>query len=185
MAAKAQGFCLFATAIGACGIAWNSKALAGVQLPEADVDSTRRRMARTFAHASEAQEDNAPAHARHAMERIRALLQGNADPLLDIELDMTGVPEFNQRVYQVTRAIPPGRTLTYGEVAWRIDEPGAARAVGQALGNNPFAPVVPCHRVLAARSAAGGFSAAGGIATKLRMLQIEKAQLGPEPGLFD
>lgn len=185
MVASAHGFCLFDTALGACGIVWGAKGLAGVQLPEADAQATRRRVARSFPRASEEQETQAPAQVRAAMQRIRALLQGSADSLLDIELDMSDVPEFNQRVYAVTRAIAPGRTLTYGEVALRIGEPGAARAVGQALGRNPFAPVVPCHRVLAAGSQAGGFSAAGGVATKLRMLQIEKAQLGSEPGLFD
>jgi methylated-DNA-[protein]-cysteine S-methyltransferase len=98
---------------------------------------------------------------------------------------MRDVPEFNQRVYAAARAIPPGRTLTYGEVAQQIGEPGAARAVGQALGHNPFAPVVPCHRILAAGNGGGGFSAEGGVATKLRMLQIEHARMGPQPSLFD
>ena len=93
--------------------------------------------------------------------------------------------KFNQRVYSVARAIPPGQTLNYGEVAARLGKPGAARAVGQALGSNPFAPVVPCHRILAAGKRAGGFSAGGGVATKLRMSQIEKAELGEGPGLFD
>ncbi|MCL4185073.1 MAG: MGMT family protein, partial [Burkholderiaceae bacterium] len=60
-----------------------------------------------------------------------------------------------------------------------------ARAVGRALGRNPFAPVVPCHRVLAAGGKSGGFSAEGGVATKLRMLQIEGARFGATPGLFD
>jgi len=185
MVASAHGFCLFDTALGACGIVWGEKGLVGVQLPEADGTATRRRMARSFPGAAELQEMHAPAHVQAAIGRIRALLEGSADPLLDIELDMTDVPEFNRRVYAVTRGIAPGRTLTYGEVALRIGEPGAARAVGQALGHNPFAPVVPCHRVLAAGTQAGGFSAAGGVATKLRMLQIEKAQLGSERGLFD
>lgn len=75
--------------------------------------------------------------------------------------------------------------MTYGEIATQIGEPFAARAVGQALGHNPFAPVVPCHRILAANSGSGGFSAEGGVATKLRMLQVEKARFGAEPGLFD
>ncbi|HMA09385.1 MAG TPA: methylated-DNA--[protein]-cysteine S-methyltransferase [Ramlibacter sp.] len=185
MAARALGFCLFDTVLGSCGIAWGANGLMGVQLPEADGPATRRRMARDFPGVPELEELLAPAQVQAAIGRIRGLLEGSADPLLDIVLDMGDVPEFNQRVYQITRAIPPGRTLTYGEVAVRIGEPGAARAVGQALGHNPFAPVVPCHRVLAARSGSGGFSAAGGVATKLRMLQIEKAQLGPEPGLFD
>ncbi len=182
MPAKALGYCLFATSLGACGIAWGERGLVGVQLPEAGENATRRRMARSFPGACETP---APAPVQAAIARIRGLLEGKADPLLDLALDMAGVPEFNRRVYEVTRAIPPGRTLTYGEVASRIGEPGAARAVGQALGHNPFAPVVPCHRVLAAGNAGGGFSAAGGVATKLRMLQIEKARLGNEPGLFD
>jgi methylated-DNA-[protein]-cysteine S-methyltransferase len=74
--------------------------------------------------------------------------------------------------------------MTYGEMAQRLGDPGAARAVGQALGHNPFAPVVPCHRILAAKGGAGGFSAAGGTRTKLRLLEIEGAQFGG-PGLFD
>jgi methylated-DNA-[protein]-cysteine S-methyltransferase len=180
---RALGFCLFATPLGSCGAAWGEHGvLVGVQLPEASADATRRRMQRSFPGCSETAP---PAHVQAAIERIRGLLEGKADPLLDLELDLTGVPEFNRRVYAVTRAIPPGRTLTYGEVAARIGEPGAARAVGQALGHNPFAPVVPCHRVLAAGNESGGFSAQGGVATKLRMLQIEKARFGNEPGLFD
>jgi O-6-methylguanine DNA methyltransferase len=79
-------------------------------------------------------------------------------------------------VYQLARSIPPGKTLSYGEVASRIGSPGAARAVGQALGKNPFAIVVPCHRVLAAGGKPGGFSANGGVDTKLKMLRIEQAQ---------
>jgi methylated-DNA-[protein]-cysteine S-methyltransferase len=74
---------------------------------------------------------------------------------------------------------------TYGEVAKLLGEPGAARAVGQALGSNPFAPVVPCHRVLAAGGRPGGFSAEGGASTKLRLLEIERARFGSERGLFD
>lgn len=176
------GFCLFETALGACGIAWGERALLGVQLPEENEAAGRRRMRRRFPQLPET---FPPDWVQAAMVRIQALLAGQHDDLADIPLEMEGVPPFNQRVYEIARAIPPGRTLTYGEVAARMGEPGAARAVGQALGHNPFAPVVPCHRVLAARSGGGGFSAEGGVATKLRMLQIEKAQLGPEPGLFD
>jgi methylated-DNA-[protein]-cysteine S-methyltransferase len=181
MRAKALGFCLFATPLGSCGIAWGEHGLVGVQLPEANEIAMRRRMRRAY----DAPETAAPAPVQAAIERIRGLLEGSRDPLLDIALDMTGVPDFNRRVYEVTRSIAPGHTLTYGEVADRIGEPAAARAVGQALGRNPFAPVVPCHRVLAAGSGAGGFSARGGVATKLRMLQIEQAQFGNERGLFN
>jgi methylated-DNA-[protein]-cysteine S-methyltransferase len=179
---EATGFSLFDTAIGACGIAWGEHGLVGVQLPEADEARTRARMLRRFPGVAEAAP---PPDVRAAADRIAALLRGERDDLGDIALDMSGVPPFERRVYDCVRAIAPGATLTYGEVAARVGEPGAARAVGQALGRNPFAPIVPCHRVLAADGRSGGFSAQGGVATKLRMLQIEGARIGAEPGLFD
>ncbi len=89
---------------------------------------------------------------------------------------MDGVPPFHRRVYRVARKIPPGATLSYGEIAARLGAPRSARAVGQALGRNPFAILVPCHRVVAAGGKLGGFSANGGVATKLRLLAIEGAQ---------
>ncbi|MBN8510842.1 MAG: MGMT family protein, partial [Burkholderiales bacterium] len=116
---------------------------------------------------------------------IRALFEGRGDDLRDVGLDLDGIAPFEQRVYAAARTIGPGRTTTYGELAARLGDPTLARAVGQALARNRFAPVVPCHRVLAAGGRAGGFSAPGGLATKLRLLQIERARLGPDPGLFD
>jgi methylated-DNA-[protein]-cysteine S-methyltransferase len=178
----ALGFCVFETAIGACGIAWGDNGLLGVQLPQANAAGTRSRMRRRFPHVDEILP---PPEVAAMIERIAAALRGERDDLRDLELDMRDVPPFHQKVYAVARAIPPGRTRTYGEVAAEIGEPGASRAVGQALGHNPFAPVVPCHRVLAAGNRSGGFSADGGVATKLRMLQIENARIGGEPGLFD
>ncbi len=177
-----RGYCLFATAIGECGIAWKDGKLTSVQLPESDAAGTRARLRRRDPEADEAEP---PAFVAEAMGRIRGLLAGRQDDLADLPLDYEGLPEFQRQVYEVARAIPPGEVLTYGEVARRIGDPGAARAVGQALGHNPFAPVVPCHRVLAAGGRSGGFSAEGGALTKLRMLEIEGARLGGDPGLFD
>jgi methylated-DNA-[protein]-cysteine S-methyltransferase len=155
-----------------------------VQLPEADEAATRARMARRFPGCSEAAP---PPQVQDAMDAVVALLNGTPQEPTDLhhlQLDMEGVPPFHQRVYALARTIPPGETLTYGELARRLNEPGAARAVGQALGANPFAPVVPCHRVLAANGQAGGFSAGGGVQTKLRLLLIERARFDG-PGLFD
>ena len=177
------GFSLFDTAIGRCAIAWGDRGIYGVQLPEAGDRATCQRLRRPAG----AQEAPPPPHVQCAIDAVVALMEGRRsepDTLGLVLLDMDGVPLFNRRVYEVTRAIAPGATLTYGEVAARIGEPGAARAVGQALGYNPFAPIVPCHRVLAAGSGAGGFSARGGVSTKLRMLLIEGAAFGA-PGLFD
>ncbi|MDM0073521.1 methylated-DNA--[protein]-cysteine S-methyltransferase [Variovorax sp. J2P1-59] len=167
------GFALFATAIGACGIAWGPRGIVGVQLPEAEEGATRDRMARRF---PQLQECEPPPKVQQAASAIRALLDGAPLDLAEIELDLEGVSDFHRRVYAIARRIPPGRTRTYGDIAAELGDKGLARAVGQALGLNPFAPVVPCHRVLAAGGKWGGFSAHGGAASKLRMLAIEGAR---------
>ena len=177
-----RGFALFDTAIGACGIAWGERGLVGVQLPEASEARTRARMRRRFPATPEAPP---PPSVRRAIEGIVQLLQGEAIDLAAVALDMAGVPSFDRRVYQVARTIPPGATLSYGDIAARLSAPGEARAVGQALGHNPFPLVVPCHRVLAAGGKVGGFSANGGIATKLRLLSIEGARTSSAPTLFE
>src|SRR5689334_16215085 len=164
-------YALFDTPLGWCGIAWNERGVSGVQLPEGREPQTRSRMLQRFPNAQEVQP---PPHVQEAVAAMSALLRGQSTDLTAIALDMERVPPFHRKVYEAARAIAAGTTLTYGEVAKRIGAPGAARAVGQALGKNPFAIVVPCHRVLAAGGKMGGFSANGGIATKLKMLTIER-----------
>jgi methylated-DNA-[protein]-cysteine S-methyltransferase len=179
---RTLGLCLFDTAIGCCAVAWSADGLTGVQLPEQDEVATRARMQARFPGVGECEP---PAEVRDAIRRICASLRGEPDDLRSVRLDDADVAAFARRVYALLRELPYGATTTYGELAARLGEPGAARAVGRALGDNPFAPVVPCHRVLAAGARAGGFSAAGGVATKLRMLAIERARIGVQPGLFD
>ena len=170
------GYALFDTALGRCGIAWSARGVVAVQLPEADEATTRSRLARSARGAPEAAP---PPAVRAAIEAIAALLAGAKRDLEDVVLDESGVPDFHRRVYAAARRIPPGRTATYGELEPQLGLPGAARAVGQALGRNPFTLIVPCHRVLAAGGRSGGFSAHGGVTTKLRLLEIEGA-LGRE-----
>ena len=177
------GYCLFDTAIGACAVAWGERGLKGVQLPEADAAKTRARMTRRFPDIVEAAP---PAAVRDAIAAIAALVGGEGRDLSAIPLDMDDIAAFPRGVYEVARTIRPGQTLTYGEIATRLGDPLQARAVGEALGRNPFAIVVPCHRVLAAGGRLGGFSANGGVVTKLRLLEIEGARIGDDgPGLFD
>jgi O-6-methylguanine DNA methyltransferase len=178
----ASGFALFDTAIGRCGLAWGERGIAGVQLPESGERETRARMLQRFPAAGEAAP---PPEVQRVIDRIVALLRGEASDLSTIALEMDQVPAFHRRVYEAARAIPPGMTLSYGDIAARVGAPGAARAVGQALGRNPFPIVVPCHRVLAAGGKIGGFSAQGGVATKRRMLAIEGAQLNGATPLLD
>ncbi|MBK1789018.1 methylated-DNA--[protein]-cysteine S-methyltransferase [Prauserella cavernicola] len=179
----AQGFAVFDTAIGHCGIVWDEHAVLGSRLPEGGPEPTRRHVLERFPGAVE---QEPPEAVRSAIEAVRALLRGEDPPELDdVRLDLSGVPPFHAKVYEVARAIPVGATMTYGEIAHRLGGgPGAARAVGQALGANPFPPIVPCHRILAAGDKKGGFSAHGGTKTKLRMLEIEGVHV-EEPTLFD
>jgi methylated-DNA-[protein]-cysteine S-methyltransferase len=163
-------FTLFDTPIGRCGIAWDDELVVGVQLPEATVAETRARLRARF---DGARAGTPPPAVGTAIDGIVASLRGEGDDLVDIPLDLSSLPPFQRTVYEVVRTIPPGETMSYGEVAAAAGSPGAARAVGQALGRNPYAIVVPCHRVLAAGGRTGGFSANGGVSTKLRMLAIE------------
>jgi methylated-DNA-[protein]-cysteine S-methyltransferase len=168
-------FALFDTAIGRCGIAWSERGIAGVTFPESDDRKTAERVRRRFPQANAAKPT---ADVQRAIDGIVALLSGERRDLNDIAIDDGETPEFNRRVYAIARAIPPGETLTYGQIAERLGDPLLAREVGVALGQNPTPIIMPCHRVLAANGKPGGFSAVGGVATKLRLLSIEKAQPG-------
>jgi len=175
------GWALFDTAVGRCAVAWGEAGVAGVQLPEASDGAARARLRRRFAGGAEAAP---PPDVGGAIAAITALLGGQPADLRSIALDLRCVPDFDRRVYEAARDIPPGETRTYGEVARLAGHPGAARAVGAALARNPFPIVVPCHRVVAAGGGAGGFSARGGVATKIRLLAIERAWAGGAPELF-
>lgn len=179
---SAQRFVLFDTIIGRCGVAWGDRGLIGMQLPESSPGAAWAKLRKRF---PDAVEDEPTAEIEAVIERVRGLLAGGRDDLADIPLDLDGQPAFNLRVYEIARAITPGETSTYGEVAKAMGEPGAARAVGKALGDNPWPIVVPCHRVLGASGNMGGFSAPGGAETKARLLTLEKARTDAVPTLFD
>lgn len=175
------GWALFSTAVGSCGIAWGPGGILGLCLPEGDEAATRQHVQRRHPGAAEA---TAPPHVQDVIAKVVALLAGEKVDLAASALDMTAVPAFNRRVYEVALAIPPGETLTYGEVARQVGTVAASRAVGRALGQNPWPIIVPCHRVLAASGRTGGFSAPGGVDTKLRILSIEARHATGSPGLF-
>jgi methylated-DNA-[protein]-cysteine S-methyltransferase len=174
-------FDLFETAIGHCGIVWSARGIAGVELPQKSVQATRGRLLRRFTTAREAPP---PPAVQGAIDGIVGLLRGEPAELNGVTLDDAGVPEFNRRVYGVARGIRPGATLSYEEIAERLGDRMLARDVAQALSQNPFPIIVPCHRVLAAGGKMGGFSGPGGVRTKLHLLSIEGARYG-EPLLFD
>ncbi|MEM9132641.1 MAG: MGMT family protein [Actinomycetota bacterium] len=186
------GLTVFDTTLGGVGIAWRSRAaddpIIAMQLPEGDRGRTRHRLVAKAGRVSggpvDAVDDHPPPAVAAAIGAIGDLLAGGSRDLLDIEIDLAACSPFERQVYEVTRSILPGTTLTYGQVAERVGQPGAAQAVGRSLGANPIPIVVPCHRVLGADGALTGFSAAGGVDTKRRMLLIEGCpQVAPT--LFD
>jgi methylated-DNA-[protein]-cysteine S-methyltransferase len=79
--------------------------------------------------------------------------------------------DFQNLVYSCLKRVPKGRVVTYADLARMIGRPKSARAVGNALNKNPFAPIVPCHRVVASNGDIGGY--AGGVPAKIKILQTE------------
>ena len=156
--------------------------MVGVQLPEAREIETRRRLFQLY---PEAREMRPPLNVEIAIDGMIALLRGKASDLAEITLDFSGIPAFNQRVYEFARTIPRGETRTYGELAASLRASGAAHSVTQAISKNPFMLIVPCHRVLEAGSYADKISPHGGSISKRRLLSIEGALSPGSKTLFD
>lgn len=174
-------YCVFETVIGWAGLAWGEAGLIGAHLPERDPGIVRESFKRRFSGVLES--EPSPTITAIATD-IQGLLRGEKPDLLDAQLDIKRVPEFHAKVYAIARAIPPGETLTYGEIAVQLGDRLLAQQVGVALGKNPWPIVVPCHRVTAAGGKLGGFSARGGAMTKLKLLDIEGAKAAGQKDLF-
>ena len=177
-----RGYSVFDTGIGRCGIVWSEAGVVGVQLPEARELETRRRLFQLY---PDAREMRPSLNVEIAIEGMVALLRGQPADLAEVVLDMSGIPNFNRRVYELTRGIPWGETRTYGEIASQLRASGAAHSVAQAIGKNPFMLIVPCHRVLEAGHYADRISPNGGSISKRRLLSIEGAISPGSKTLFD
>jgi methylated-DNA-[protein]-cysteine S-methyltransferase len=172
-------FSIAATALGVIGVAWGDHGIVGTWMHAGTPERARAHMRRAYPGATEGPP---PPNVVQALASIVALLADGTRDLMDIELDMTAIPEFDRRVYEAARTIQPGSTQTYGAIAKALgEEPMRARDVGVALSRNPFAPIVPCHRVVAANGRLGGYSAPGGAETKRRLLELEGAELVAAP----
>jgi len=179
---EAARYTLFDTAIGRCGIAWRSGLVVSTALPGEDDAATVSHLIRRLPDAIEAEPEGVAAN---AVALVQRLLDGAAVDLSVVPVDLDACPAFERQIYALLREVPTGSTVTYGELAARAGAPGAARAVGMAMGRNPVPIIVPCHRVLASSGRSGGFSAPGGVTTKFRILQIEQAGRSSETLLFD
>ena len=166
------GYTLFETALGVLAVAWSKRGIVALELPSVDPTDTSYRLR---ANAENAYRKEPPAWVSEVIVLIQKHLGGDLQNFLDVPLDLEHKTEFYRAVYKLAVEIPPGKTRTYGELAKSLGKPNAARAVGQALANNPILLLVPCHRVLGSTGAATGFSAPGGIETKKKLLLLEGA----------
>ena len=171
---------LFDTALGRCGIAWGENGILSVSFPEDSDGKTREQLRRRAVEAEEA--SDVPPHIASVIAAIRALMEGASEDLRDAKLDMTGLGDFEQEIYALSRQIGPGKTRSYGDLARDLGDVAFSQRVGQALGRNPFPIIVPCHRIVGANGQMTGFSAPGGIESKRQLLKIEGAI---ERDLFD
>ncbi len=162
------------TAIGPCGLVWSDEGLTRLQLPEADAITTEKRLrAGTHFAATWAGVSETPVSITQVIADLKRYLAGEKTQFTAVAIDLGDIGPFHRRVYEAARTIGWGETASYGELANRAGSPGAARAVGQALSQNPIAIIVPCHRILASDGRLGGFSAHGGVQAKQRLLALE------------
>lgn len=178
---------LFDTSFGTCAIAWSVGGLTRVRLPQKDATELAERLAATATAWDSAAP--LPEMAVVAVEAITRYMGGAREDFRGVKLDWGSVPGYNARIYRALARVPYGTTTTYGALAIEIGKPNAARAVGMAMGRNPWPIVIPCHRVLASGQQLGGFSAPGGVTTKINLLKLEGSLPGSDaptlPGLFD
>lgn len=115
-------------------------------------------------------------HNTEAVRQLQAYLAGDLREW-DVPLDMRGTP-FQLAVWRAVADVGYGETVSYGEIARRIGNPSAVRAVGAANGANPLPPIVPCHRIIGSNGKLTGYG--GGLPLKQRLLDLERTALGGE-----
>jgi methylated-DNA-[protein]-cysteine S-methyltransferase len=166
-------YCLIATAYGPVGLAWTERGLRRLQLPYVDRDTTADLLG-----GRDAVEADPPDWLARTIRELQRYFSGTELKFSEVPLDLEAEPEFHRDIYLEMLKLGWGETVTYGELAARVGAPGEAQAVGRAMGQNPIAVVIPCHRVLAAGNKIGGYSAPGGKATKRKLLDMEGVVLG-------
>ena len=167
---SAVRYCLIDTDIGTFGLGWTERGVARAALPDSKLGAVGAWMAK-FGTQSRAPEGEVA----DLVARIQAYGRGERVAFDAVPLDLEGQPPFHRQVYEDILRLGWGETITYGDIARRLGDVQLSRAVGQALGANPIPLIVPCHRVLASNGKAGGFSAPGGVSSKMKLLALERA----------
>ncbi len=177
MGRTAQHHHVFETASGFCGVAWNDRGITRFQLPTRSAEATERLLRR---RAPGVEPGPPTPEVAEAIAAAKRYFEGVETDFSGFSLDLGDQDMFCKQIYAAARRVGWGRTTTYGTLAKELGAgPEAARDVGQAMARNPVALIIPCHRVLAAGGKVGGFSAPGGAAAKIRMLELEGVHLEP------
>lgn len=156
----------FSTLVGTCVVAWNDVGLTRFLLPDPERPS------------GASPEAEPPDWVMTVITRVQRHFTGDLQDFTDLRYDFSRLPAFVSAVLRAVLQVKPGTTTSYGELATLIGQStGASRAVGTALGSNPWPLLIPCHRVVAASGKMTGFSGPGGVATKLKLLALEGSQL--------
>jgi methylated-DNA-[protein]-cysteine S-methyltransferase len=153
----------FDTSLGRCAIVWESAMVTGFSLPPTHCRSQRP-----------------PAWVTDIVARVQRHLTGEMQDFADLPYSWGAISDFQRQVYRAALSVKPGQTASYGQLAAASGHPSMSREVGRALGQNPWPLLIPCHRFIGADGRMTGFSAPGGIKTKLRLLALEGAQLFAE-----
>ncbi len=160
------------TPVGRLFIALSSKGIIALEYEESETAFISR-----LTHRVGGRPVRSPDRLEDVAHQVTAYLEGTRQSF-DLPVDLAGLTPFQQRVLQAVARVPRGKVATYSEIARRIDQPKAARAVGQALRRNPIPIVIPCHRVLASDGGLGGYTGRGGVRTKRQLLALEGVELG-------
>jgi methylated-DNA-[protein]-cysteine S-methyltransferase len=179
MGQTAQCYLIFETAGGCCGIAWNSVGITRFQLPARDAEATERLLLR---RRPGAEPGTPPPEVAEVIAAAKRYFAGETVDFSNVRIDLGAQDDLFKQIYAAARRVGWGTTTTYGTLAKELGAgPEVARDVGQAMAKNPVPLIIPCHRVLAAGGKVGGFSAPGGQAAKIRMLQLEGVDMAPPP----
>lgn len=159
------GYFTFTTAMGWVAILGSVGGLRGITLPQKSAQEADRLLGEGSNRAVWS-----PGQFEDIAQRLKAYFSGHRVAFAD-ELDLSPATPFQREVWRITRLIPYAQTRSYRWVAAQAGQPGAARAVGQALARNPLPIIIPCHRVVKNDGRLGGFS--GGPGVKRQLLHLE------------
>ncbi|MFH1662809.1 MAG: methylated-DNA--[protein]-cysteine S-methyltransferase [Chloroflexota bacterium] len=161
------------TDMGWIAIVGSERGLVSTSLPHKSAREALESLGKTIEYALPS-----PDRFMDLTRRLKAYFSGYK-VLFQDELDFSETTQFQREVWQAARLIPYGETRSYGWLADRVGKPGAARAIGQAMGKNRLPIIIPCHRVIGNNGSLGGFS--GGLDMKKRLLRLEAATTSPQP----